>query len=155
IQHDILPRFAGSDRLLALVGEPRHRRSYLYDLGSGAQPSADGGQPRQGALAAAGARRLERKLEAQSNRISVFHNYTVVTIALEYQWAINPAGTQILIGAERDGNTVSPERGVYAVDLEHKVTKAALIARLESNLKTETALKSTATRIFQPIAVDV
>ncbi len=32
IQHDVLPRFIGPDRLLALIGEPRHRRSYLYDL---------------------------------------------------------------------------------------------------------------------------
>src|SRR5258706_12385031 len=34
IQHDLLPRFLGPDRLLAVMGEPRHRRSYLYDLGS-------------------------------------------------------------------------------------------------------------------------
>ena len=34
IQHDLLPRFIGADRLLAVMGEPRHRRSYLYDLGS-------------------------------------------------------------------------------------------------------------------------
>ena len=33
IQHDLLPRFIGADRLLAVMGEPRHRRSYLYDLG--------------------------------------------------------------------------------------------------------------------------
>ena len=32
IQHDVLPRFSRSDRLLAAMGEPRHRRSYLYDL---------------------------------------------------------------------------------------------------------------------------
>ena len=34
IQHDLLPRFIGPDRLLAVMGEARHRRSYLYDLGS-------------------------------------------------------------------------------------------------------------------------
>ena len=34
IQHDLLPRFIGAGRLLALIGEPRHRRSYLYDLRS-------------------------------------------------------------------------------------------------------------------------
>ena len=33
IQHDLLPRFIGPNRLLAVIGEPRHRRSYLYDLG--------------------------------------------------------------------------------------------------------------------------
>src|SRR5205814_1560389 len=31
IQHDLLPRFIGADRLLAVMGEPRHRRSYVYD----------------------------------------------------------------------------------------------------------------------------
>ncbi len=35
IQHDILPRFLTDDTLLALVGEPRHRRSHLYDLRTG------------------------------------------------------------------------------------------------------------------------
>ena len=88
-------------------------------------------------------------------RIRLFHNNTVRTIAPEYQWAASPDGTQILIGAERDGNTVSPARGVYAVDLQHKVTKAAVVARLNANLKTETALKAAGTRTFQPIAAEV
>jgi len=66
--------------------------------------------------------------------IRLFHNNTVRTIAPEYQWSASPSGTQILIGAERDGNTVSPARGVYAVDLQHKVTKAAVLARLNANL---------------------
>ena len=38
IQHDLLPRFIGPDRLLAVMGEARHRRSYLYDLGSDPGP---------------------------------------------------------------------------------------------------------------------
>ena len=88
-------------------------------------------------------------------RIRLFHNNTVRTIAPEYQWAVSPDGTQILIGAERDGNTVSPARGVYAIDLKNKVTKAAVLARLNANLKTETALKTAGTRAFQPIAADV
>src|SRR5262249_23682791 len=88
IQHDVMPGFLANDRLLALVGEPRHRRSYLYEL-SGSEPS----------------------------RTRLFHNNTVRTIAPEYQWSPSPDGRQILIGAERDGDTVSPERGVYLVDL--------------------------------------
>ena len=32
IQHDVLPVFLTPDRLVAAVGEPRHRRSHLYDL---------------------------------------------------------------------------------------------------------------------------
>ena len=34
-QHDVLPRFIGTDRLLVVVGEPRHRRSFLYNLTTG------------------------------------------------------------------------------------------------------------------------
>ena len=46
IQHDLLPRFIGADRLLAVMGEARHRRSYLYDLGSDLGP--DRGQTEPG-----------------------------------------------------------------------------------------------------------
>jgi hypothetical protein len=88
-------------------------------------------------------------------RIRLFHNNTVRTIAPEYQWAPSPDGTQILIGAERDGNTVSPARGVYAVDLRRTITKSALLARLRANVQAELALKAAATRTFQPIAADV
>jgi hypothetical protein len=129
IQHDLLPRFLSRDRLLAVIGEPRHRRSYLYDLGS------DPGLT------------LSRK--------RVFHNNTVRTIAPEYQWAVSADGTKILIGAERDGNTVSPERGVYLVDVQKRITKNELISRLRTQLRSEVALKASATRTFQPMAADV
>jgi hypothetical protein len=79
----------------------------------------------------------------------------VRTIAPEYSWAVSPDGTQILIGAERDGDTVSPDRGVYLVDLRQKVTKAELLKRLHANLASETALKAGGTRVFQPIAAEV
>jgi hypothetical protein len=137
IQHDLLPRFIGPDRLLAVLGEPRHRRSYLYDLG--VRPGSDPGLT---PLWLPG-------------RTRVFHNNTVRTIAPEYQWAVSPDGTKILIGAERDGNTVSPERGVYLVDLQKQITKADLLARLRTALKSETALKAAAAHMFQPIAADV
>ena len=146
IQHDLLPRFIGPNRLLAVMGEARHRRSYLYDLGS------DGGQT--------GVRTGVRPPSDPSpvfehNRTRLFHNNTVRTIAPEYQWAVNPDGTKILIGAERDGNTVSPERGVYVVDLQQKVTRADLLERLHANLKSESTLKAAGTHAFQPIAADV
>jgi hypothetical protein len=32
IQHDLTPTFLTNDRLLGLIGEARHRRSYLYDI---------------------------------------------------------------------------------------------------------------------------
>ena len=129
IQHDLQPRFIGPNRLLAVMGEPRHRRSYLYDLGS------DPG--------------------LTLTRRRLFHNNTVRTIAPEYQWVPSADGTKILIGAERDGNTVSPERGVYLVDLQKRITKTALIARLRAELRSEGTLKTNAIRIFQPLAADI
>ena len=142
IQHDLLPRFLGPDstRLLAVMGEPRHRRSYLYDLGSASDAHLT---------------RTWSTPDAHLGRIRLFHNNTVRTIAPEYQWAPSPDGTQILIGAERDGNTVSPARGVYAVDLQRPIAKSALLARLHANVRSETALKAAGTRAFQPIAAAV
>jgi hypothetical protein len=124
VQHDVVPRFVGADRLLTAVGEPRHRRSFLHDLNAG-------------------------------TRVRLFHNNTVRTIAPEYQWSVSPSGQHVLVGAERDGDTVSPERGVYVVDLREKVTKADLLARLRSNLAHETALREAGGRAFGPIAADV
>ncbi|MCI0338833.1 MAG: M20/M25/M40 family metallo-hydrolase [Acidobacteria bacterium] len=124
IQHDVLPRFISGTQLLAMVGEPRHRRSYLYDLTTGA-------------------------------RTRLFHNNTVRTISPEYSWMASPDGLLVLIWAERDGDTVSPERGVYLVHLDRRVTKAELLARLERNLAAETSLQSEGQRIYAPIAADV
>lgn len=124
IQHDILPRFISKDRLIGMIGEPRHRRAYLYDL-------------------------------ANNTQTRLFHNNSVRTISPEYTWAATPDGSKALIQADRDGNTVSPERGVYLVHLDRKVTKAELIARLEKQLAAETALFNEGQRIFAPIAADV
>jgi hypothetical protein len=173
IQHDLLPRFIGPDRLLAVMGEPRHRRSYLYDLmptgsASDARPEMIGSRPDVNPQVIGsrpdvnpqviGSRpdvnpQVTRSQIPRPQRVRLFHNNTVRTIAPEYQWSPSPDGTQILIGAERDGNTVSPDRGVYAVDLTRKVTRTALLARLRANLRDETALKATSTRAFEPIAV--
>jgi hypothetical protein len=88
-------------------------------------------------------------------RVRLFHNNTIRTIAPEYQWSVSPDGRRVLIGAERDGDTVSPERGVYLVDLQAKISKADLLARLRANLAAETALREAGTRTFAPIAADV
>jgi hypothetical protein len=85
----------------------------------------------------------------------VFHNNTVRTIAPEYQWVASPDGTKLIIGAERDGDTVSPRRGVYLVDTTETVTRADLIARLRRNLEAETKLRTGGGRAFAPIAADV
>ena len=126
IQHDILPRFLTSDRLLGMIGEARHRRSYVYDLSSTGR-----------------------------SRTRLFHNNTVRTIAPEYAWVSSPDGTRLLIVAERDGDTVSPERGVYLVDLSRRITRDELRSRLTSNLSAEQALAEKAQRIYAPIAAAV
>jgi len=132
IQHDVLPQFIDGTHIIGMVGEPRHRRSYLYDVSmeTGDGRSAEGGT-------------------------RLFHNNSVRTIAPEYQWVASPDGAKILIGAERDGDTVSPERGVYLIDLTRKLTRTDVLARLRASLKSETALRATAARIFRPIALDV
>ena len=128
IQHDILPRFLDRARVLATIGEARHRRSYVYDLSS-ATPWA--------------------------TRIRLFHNNTVRTIAPEYVWVPSADGKKVLIVSERDGDTVSVERGVYLVDLDRRVSHATLRARVAANLAAEEALRSKGRRLFAPIATDV
>jgi hypothetical protein len=124
IQHDLLPHFLGADRLLSVIGEARHRRSYMYDLATG-------------------------------TRTRLFHNNTVRTIAPEYSWTPTADGTKLLITAERDGDTVSPERGVYVMDLTRKVSKEDLRARVAADLTAERALQAKGRRIYGPIANDV
>jgi len=121
IQHDVLPQFLSDTRLLAAIGEPRHRRSYLYDLTS-------------------------------LKRTRLFHNNTVRTIAPEYSWVPSADGSKILIVSERDGNTVSPDRGVYLMDLASTVTVQDLRARVAADLTSEQALRADGKRMFAPIA---
>jgi len=124
IQHDLLPVFVTPDRILAVIGEPRHRRSFLYDLPS-------------------------------MKRTRLFHNNTVRTIAPEYSWTPSPDGNRILISAERDGDTVSPERGIYVTDLTRQVTPEELRERVKNNLVAELALVAKGKRLFAPIAAEV
>jgi hypothetical protein len=121
IQHDVLPRFLTADRLLGSMGEPRHRRSYLYDASTG-------------------------------HRTRLFHNNTVRTIAPEYAWVPNADGTKVLIVADRDGDTVSTQRGVYLVDLTRRVTIDKLRGRVRAQLETERTLHEHGLRAFAPIA---
>jgi Tol biopolymer transport system component len=121
IQHDVLPVFLSPDRILAAVGEPRHRRSYVYDLPAG-------------------------------TRTRLFHNNSVRTIAPEYSWQPAPDGSRVLLTAERDGDTVTPDRGVYLVDLTQRVTGEDLRARIRTSLERERDLRDRGARMFAPIA---
>jgi len=124
IQHDVLPQFLTETRLVGVIGEARHRRSFLYDLQTGSQTR-------------------------------LFHNNTVRTIAPEYSWKPSPDGSKVLMVAERDGDTVSAERGVYLMDLTRTVTRQELRARVASSLAAEEALRAKGTRLYAPIAETV
>lgn len=85
----------------------------------------------------------------------LFHNNTVRTFAPEYQWEIDPKGSKILIISERDGNTISPERGIYLLDLNQKITKEELLDRIASNIKSEQYLKENGERLYANIKAEV
>jgi len=125
IQHDLLPRFLSSTTLLSMMGEARHRRSQIYDL-TAAAPSA--------------------------TRTRLFANNTIRTISPEYIWLPSADGHRLVISAERDGDTVSPERGVYLVDLTTKVSTAEILARLGRQQAAENELRQRMTRTFAPVA---
>ena len=124
IQHDISPQFVSQGRVLAVMGEGRHRRSYLSDAATGA-------------------------------RTRLFHNNTVRTIAPEYEWAARPDGNVVAIVSERDGDTVSPERGLYLTDLRRRVSAEEVLARVRASLRAERDLRQKGTAMFAPIAPQV
>jgi Tol biopolymer transport system component len=93
-------------------------------------------------------------LSANTQR-RIFHNNTVRTIAPEYEWVPSPDGTKLLIVAERDGDTVTPHRHLWMVDLARTVTVADLQKRVTEQLAAENALRSEGARRFAPIAASV
>jgi hypothetical protein len=136
IQHDLFPAFLSEDRLIAMKGEARHRRMYLYDLAEErlariAQATLPGRDARTGTR--------------------LFHNNTLRTVAPQYEWVPGPDGTRILVVADRDGDTLSPERGVYLVDLTRPVTRDEVLARVRANLAAERDLRERGHRLFAPI----
>jgi dipeptidyl aminopeptidase/acylaminoacyl peptidase len=85
----------------------------------------------------------------------LFHNNTVRTIAPEYAWVPSADGRQVLVTAERDGDTVSPERGIYLVSLDARVTVPEVVARLDASLAAEKALRAKGDRMFRPMLASV
>ncbi len=121
IQHDILPTWVDDHTVMAMKGESRDRRAFLYDV--------DGGEPQR-----------------------LFHNNTVRTIAPEYEWVVSPDGAHVVLVSERDGDTVSPERGVYVVDLTRPVTRDEVTRRVQRMQAAENDLRERGRRAFEPIA---
>lgn len=120
IQHDVLPRWLSNNRLLAIKGEPRHRRSYMYDATTG-----------------------------EATRLH--HNNTVRTVAPEYEWSVSPDGTRILIVSDRDGDTISPERGVFLLDLNRKYSRADVLSRVRAAAVAERDLRARGRRMFAAV----
>ena len=120
VEPDRAPRFLNQNQVLAVKGESRHSRAYIYDLKS-------------------------------LTNFRVFHNNTIRTLAPEYEWVADAAGSKLLIGAERDGDTITPDRGVYLVDLTKKVTMDELLARIEAQRASEKELRAKGEKIFRPI----
>jgi len=87
--------------------------------------------------------------------IRLFHNNTLRTIAPEYEWAIHPQGQKILFVSERDGDTMSPERGVYLMDMSQKISREALLERISVNLAAEKDLHRRGELSFAPISSQV
>jgi hypothetical protein len=88
-------------------------------------------------------------------RTRLFHNNTVRTIAPEYAWVPSADGRQVLVTAERDGDTVSPERGIYLVSLDRRVTEDGVRARIDASLAAEKALRAKGERMFRPVLARV
>ncbi len=85
----------------------------------------------------------------------LFHNNTLRTIAPEYEWVPDPLSRGVLLVAERDGDTIAPERAVFWVDLTRTVSHDEVVGRLEAALAHERDLLERGREHFAPIADEV
>lgn len=85
----------------------------------------------------------------------LFHNNSVRTVSMENDWAPSSDGNFLLIVAQRGGNTIAPEQGVYLVRIGDRISKETLTERLQKNLDNERALLAKAEEMFEPIFADV
>ncbi|NBB84726.1 MAG: M28 family peptidase, partial [Bacteroidetes bacterium] len=81
----------------------------------------------------------------------LFHNNTIRTVAMEYEWVPSQAGDRLLIRAERDGNTISEEEGIFLIDLTTRISEDTLRDRIAEQLAAERALRADAETMFAPI----
>ena len=88
-------------------------------------------------------------------RRRLFSNNSVRTVSPEYIWQPSADGQSVLIAADRDGDTVSTERGVYVSQLSRPVSVDDVVKRLTAQLAAETDLRDRGTRMFAPIAAAV
>ena len=138
--------------------QPRRHRRNAGDARHPARPAAAVPDRDAAASASSAKRAIAGRFSTTSqagSRTRLFHNNTVRTIAPEYSWRPSPDGSKLLIVAERDGDTVSLERGVYLMDLTRTVTRQDVRARVAANLAAEEALRAKGARLFAPIAAAV
>jgi hypothetical protein len=100
-------------------------------------------------------RRVFLHQSGASAPVRLFRNNTLRTVSPEYEWAPSPDGTKLLVVAERDGNTVSPERGVYLLELDRKVSRDDLLARVRKNLAAEKDLRARTESLFGSVADEI
>jgi len=94
--------------------------------------------------------------ELDSGRhVRLFANNTIRTISPEYAWAPSANGRTLAIQADRDGDTISPERSVSVVHLDRVVVRDDLLARLRRQREAEAALRTAATTAFDPITAEI
>lgn len=74
--------------------------------------------------------------------LKLFDNNVLRTITPEYEWSVSPSGDWVAVVAERDGDTVSPERGLYLVDLTRRVGREDLRDRIQLNIDRERELEA-------------
>ncbi len=128
IQHDGGPQWVDANRLIAIKGEGRHQRSSLYTWNSETGTWE------------------ERRLH---------HNNTIRTVAPEYGWAVSADATKVLIISDRDGDTISPDRGVYLMHLDQRVTTADVLQRVRAMASSERELRARGAKMFAPIHASV
>ncbi|PWN05215.1 M28 family peptidase [Rhodohalobacter mucosus] len=81
----------------------------------------------------------------------LFHNNSVRTVSMENEWEPSADGSFLLVVAQRSGNTIAPEQGVYLVRIGERISKQTLISRLEANLESERNLLAKAEEMYGPI----
>ena len=133
------------------TGERRLTREIQHDL----MPRYVGDNQILAVMGEARHRRSHLYDAATGKRTRLFHNNSVRTIAPEYEWTASANGQRVVVVAERDGDTVSPERGVYVMDLTRRVSAADVLARVQANLASETALRERGIASYRAIADDV
>ena len=92
---------------------------------------------------------------ATGTRTRLFHNNSLRTLSMEYGWAISPDGRHVLVVADRDGDTISPERGVYLMDVTSKVSKRDVLDRVERQLASENDLRERGLQMFGVMSAPV